>query len=292
MDPQKTNTPAISRVYKNTTDYLKNNPIVFLPFIIFALFESLFLTLIFLAPRLPFKLVLGPPIRVFWGERFLHYPANFLLLPKLNSFAKMGLAIVIGSLLSGMAIAIISDIYHKRRVKLSASFLIALKRYASLFIIVFIITVLFYYLTRLATFTLASYFISGHTRLLFFGPGTWMGPVLLFINFLIAVLIQAPFIYSIPILIIEEEKLGKAIAKSFAMFREFFALTLMLVGLPMFIYLPLFILQINTAFLIKGVFPESVLLVLFSGIVMSSLIIDPLITVSTTLFYLMKKEAN
>lgn len=292
MDSQKTNLPSISKVYKNTTDYLKNNPVVFLPFIIFALFESLFLTLIFLAPRLPFKAVLGPPIRAFWGEKFLHYPANFLLLPKLNSFAKMGLAIVIGALLSGMAVAIISDIYHKRRVKLSASFFTALKRYASLFVIVFIVTVLFYYLTRLTTFGLAKYFMAGHTRLLFLGPGTWMGPVLLFINFLVAVLIQSPFIYSIPILIIEEEKLGKAIAGSFAMFKEFFALTLMLVGLPMFIYLPLFILQINTAFLIKGVFPESVLLVLFLGIIMSSLIIDPVITVSTTLFYLMKKEVN
>lgn len=239
---------------------------------------------------MPLRLILGPPIRTFWGERFLHYPFNFLLLPKLLNLSRMALAVVFSSLLTGAAVAMVFDVYSKKHPKLSACLKSGLKRYIHLFAIVLIFTGLFYFLGKIITQGLLKYFMAGHTRLLFLRAGIWMGPILTCINFLLALLIQSAFIYAIPILMIEEEKLIKSIVKSFILFKKLFIKTLILVGLPMLLYIPIMVLLNNSAFLISNVFPESILLVLILGGIISSLIIDPIVTISTTFLYLMNKE--
>lgn len=292
MNSQTAATPSIKKVYNTAVKSFKDNPAIFVPFLIFAILEFIGLIIVFLAPRMPLRLILGPPIRTFWGERFLHYPLNFVLLPKLISLTRMFLSVFAGSLLTGMAVAIIADIYNKKPIKLKASFLLALKKYIYLFAIVFIFTLAFYLLVKIVTIGLIKYFIAGHSRLLFIRVATWMGPLLFIINFLFALLIQSMFIYAIPIIIIEKEKLIRAIIKSFALFKKLFVPTIILVGLPMLIYIPLLILQYNTAFLINRLFPEFIMLLSVLGIITASLLIDPLVTVSTTLLYLMNKEKN
>jgi hypothetical protein len=292
MSSQKTNIPALQKVYNTTAKSLKENLALFIPFIVFALVESLVLIIIYLAPRAPLRSILGPVIRTFWGEKFLHYPTNFLLLPKLSSLARMGLSVVIGSLLTGMAVAMIFDIYHKKHPRLSAALKAALKKYISLFTIVLITTFSYYFLVKAIAWGLLRYFIAGHNRLLFLRPRLWMGPILSVIVFILAVLIQSAFTYAIPILIIEKEKLVESIIKSFGLYKKFFLRTLLLVGLPMLTYIPILVLIHNAAFLINTVFPEYVLLVLFIGLIMSALVIDVLVTVSTAWFYLLNKEKD
>lgn len=276
----------VKKAYNSTFRSLKATPALYIPFIIFAFFEFIALIFIYFAPRMPLRLIFGPPIRTFWGERFLHYPANFLLFPKLISLSRFALTVVLGSLLTGMAVAIILDIYNKKTIKLKDSFLLAFKKYISLFSIVFIFSVIFYILVKIVTIGLAKYFIAGHSRLLFLKASLWLGPLSSCINFILALLIQSAFIYAIPVLIIEKEKLIKSIIKSFGLFKKLFIPTLILVGLPMFIYIPILVLNYNTLFLIYRVFPEFILLVGFLGIIMSSLIIDPLVTISTASLYL------
>src|SRR4030042_674360 len=98
--------------------YFKNSPALFIPFLIFAAAESASLIFISLIPRMPLKLVFGPPIKTFWGEIFLHYPANFILMPKLASLARMGLTVVLGSLFTGMAVSAIFNMHQKRHINL------------------------------------------------------------------------------------------------------------------------------------------------------------------------------
>ena len=220
----------------------------------------------------------------------MHYPLNFLLLPKLTSLARMGLTILLGSLLTGMAVAITLDIYHKKQIKLGTAFKTALKKYIYLFSVVFLFTLLFYLLVKIFTIGLIKYFIAGHRRLLFLGIGIWLGPILIIINFLLALFVQSAFIYAIPLIIIEKEKLIKAIIKSFALFKKLFVPTLILVGLPMLLYIPIIILQYKSAILMSRLFPEAILLVSILGLVISSLVIDPIVTISTTFLYLLNKE--
>jgi len=290
MSSPKTSAPSIKRVFNTTVKSLKNNPAVFVPFLSFLIIELIALVMIFLAPRMPFRLVLGPAIRTFWGERFMHYPLNFLLLPKLASLSKMVAAVIFSSLLTGMAVAIVSDIYHKKQLRLGASFKSACKKYINLFAVVLTFTLLFYFSMKLLTVGLMRYFLAGNSRLLFLGIGAWMGPVLMAINFALAILIQSAFAYAIPLLIIDNEKLIRAMLRSILLFKKLFFQTLGIVGLPMLIAVPFIILQYKSAFLIDRLFPESVLLLLFVSSIVSSLIIDALITVSTTVLYLMNKE--
>jgi hypothetical protein len=143
---------------------------------------------------------------------------------------------------------------------------------------------------KIASKILLKYFTSGHTRLLFIGAKIWLGPILLVYNFALAIIIQSAFVYAIPILIIENTSLIKAIAKSFLLFRKYFIKTILLVGLPMILYIPIIVLQSDPGFLIVQLFPESILLISTLSLLISSLVIDLLITLTTTHLYLLTKN--
>lgn len=283
---------SIKNAYASTFNCFKKHSAVLIPFLIFALLESACLILLFLIPRMPLVKFLGPPIRTFWGEKFLHYPMNFLLLPKLNSLSRMFFSVFIGSLLTGSAVAIAIAAFTGGKAKLKNAFKIALKKYLSLFTLVLLITMLFYFLNKATTLLLFKYFLAGHTRLLFIGARTWLGPLSIIVNLGLAIFIQSLFTYTIPLMIAEDTKLIKAIFKSVVLFVRFFFPTLVLVALPMLAYIPIIVLTYNSAFLIDKVFPEIVLVVLFTGTLISSLVVDALTTVSTTFLYLNNRKGK
>lgn len=268
----------------------KKQPVLLLPFCIFAFLELLTLILLYYFPRMPLKSLFGPPITTLWGERFLHYPLNFLLLPKLFSFARMALSIVAGSLLTAVAVAIVSDIYHKKHIKLKSVFLLALKKYPACFIVVFTFTVSFFFLSRFITTLLYRYFMSGHTRLLFLKAQLWLGPILYAFNFLLGVFIQAAFVYAIPALIIDNKKLLRSISLSVRVLKRNFISTIVIVGAPLLAYIPISLLSAKGAFLINQIFPEVILVIAAAGIVVASLVIDPIITACSAYIFLMDKE--
>lgn len=284
------NSKALLKVYQNTFLSFKKNHLIYLPFLIFAVAEAISLILIVLAPRTPLVLIFGPPIRTFWGEGFLHYPANFLLLPKLASLSRMFLSLLLGSLLTGIAVLMLRDYYNNKRQTLTSYFKVTLSNYPSLFLVVLIFTASFYFLTKVLILGLAKYFTGGHRQLLFLSARTWMGPILLFLNFLFIIFIQSIFVFAIPLIMIEKRKFISAIAGSFSLFRRMFLRTIILIILPMLLYLPIIILNYKAAFLIEELFPEAIFIVLFAGIIISSLIVDPVITISATCLYLLYKE--
>ena len=289
MNLQNSSLATTKKAFKESWLALKNNRVIFIPFLIFAIVDLVSLFILFLAPRMPLRLALGPIIRTIWSETFLHYPANFILLQKLSFLSRLALSVLIGSLLTGMAVSIIQSIFYKRPVELKKSFLSALKIYFSLFLVTLIVTGLFYFTGKAMSFVLAKYF-SRHARLLFIGARIWFGPVSMALNFLIALFIQALFIYAIPLLIIEKMKFKKAIARSFVLLKKLFIPTILLIGLPMLLYIPIIVMEYNTVFLIEKFIPEIILVILMTGIIINSLLIDPLITAATTLLYLKKKE--
>lgn len=282
---------GLQKAYQATFNSFKKYPQLFFPFLIFTALELIALLILYFAPQMPLVKIFGPPIRTFWGERFLHYPLNFFLLPKLLSLARMGLTIFFGSLLTAMAVAMVDEVYNKKTPKLGSAFRAAFKKYVYLFVVVALFTLLFYFLNKLILKGLIYYFVrAGHPRLLFWEARFWLGPFLLTLNFLLAIFIQSAFIYAIPLLIIEKEKLMPSIRKSFVLFKNLFIPTLLLVTLPMLLYVPVVVLQQKSGFLIERVFPESILLVLILDTVVTALVIDPLITVSATVLFLLSRE--
>lgn len=266
---------SLKKTYNATLSSLRDKPLIFLPFLIYAFLELIGLLMIYSIPRYPLIVIFGPLIRTLWGEAFLHYPSNFLLLPKLASLSRMLISVVFGSLLTAVAISML----YKKSPK------DAVKKYVSLFLITFIMTALFYAAVKIITIALIKYFMAGHSSMLFIKANMWLGPFLVVINMLMALFIQSAFIYTIPTLMLKESKFTSAIFESFTFFKKHFVLTIILVGLPMLIYLPITILNHNTGFLIRKLFPEFILWTAFLNLILNSLIIDPLITISTALFY-------
>ncbi|MFA5093592.1 MAG: hypothetical protein WC543_06635, partial [Candidatus Omnitrophota bacterium] len=240
---------SLKRVYDKTNQSIKSNPVLLVPFAIFAACEFIVLIIAYLAPRMPLKLLLGPPIRALWGERFLHYPINFILIPKLVSLARIGLTVLIGSLLTGVTTLLVYKLFKKSKPSLKNAFKASFKKYISLFGIILLFTLIFYFLDKVTSKILLKYFISGHTKLLFLSAKLWLGPILMGINFIFAVIVQSAFIYAIPVLLIEEKSLTKSVIKSFALFKRLFLKTVILVGLPMLLYIPIVVLQSDSAFL-------------------------------------------
>ncbi|MBU2541249.1 MAG: hypothetical protein KJ593_05045 [Candidatus Omnitrophica bacterium] len=191
-----------------------------------------------------------------------------------------------------MAVAIIFDIYKNKHINLAKCFNVAIKKYLSLFTVVLIFTLGYYVFTKILTVSLAKYFVAGHERLLFLSAKVWIGPIFIILNFVVAVLLQALFIYAIPGIIIDNKNLFKAIGNSIVFFLKKFIATLILVGLPMLLYIPIIILNANKLFLINKFFPEFILFVVGISIIIGSLIIDPLIIMSTTLLYLGHKKSQ
>ena len=281
----------IGKTLHKTLYIFSNNPIIFLPFTFFALIEIAGLIFLYLIPRMPLQTLFGPPIRTFWGERFLHYPYNFLLLPKLSFYSRLLLSIGIGSFLLGTAVALTNEIFNsKKKIRMGASLKCAAKKYIALFAYGLIINALFYSSEKAITFLLIKYFLSGHKSLLFLKAQVWLGPIAAGLSFITVLLVQSAFAYVIPELIIGNQKLLKAFTQSVRLCIKFFFPTTALVGLAMLSYIPILVLIANSSFLIHTFFPEAIFYTLLLGAVINSFVIDLPIAVSTTCLYLFYKE--
>lgn len=280
MENPKSNKLSFISVISSTVAAVKHKPAIIVPFVIFTLIDVLWIMLLFLAPRDPFIKLFGPPIRAIFGEKFLHYPVNFVLLPQLVSYSRMGLAVLFSSLLSGISVAIL----YKKPLKT------AFKKYAGLFLIVFIIYALFLVLIKVYGFILVKYFMAGHKSLLFIGAKWWLGPISSAAVFVFSVILQVAFVYAIPVLIREDATFIKAVFKGVRFSAKNLLLTFFLIILPMLLYIPFTILTQRTTFLIDRFFPEVILILLVVSSIVNSLVIDPLITLSTALYYEKKQE--
>ena len=78
--------------------------------------------------------------------------------------------------------------------------------------------------------------------------------------------------------------------KSIRLYLKLLIPTTALVAIPMLLYIPIIILRNNTQYLINAFFPESIVLLGILAIAVASLVIDPIVTISTTYLYLLKKE--
>jgi hypothetical protein len=265
--------------YSVTVRSLQKNPRIFIPFLVFAVLEALSFIFLYLAPREPLRAVMGPIIKTMWGEQFLHYPRNFLILPKLAGYARMVLSVLFGSILTGVAIALL----YKKPLSL------AFHKFVNLMVIILLLTGVYYFLNKAVFVFFVKYFNAGHEKFLFIGPRWWLGAFSPAISLFLGLILQAIVTYAIPILLTTEKKFIGAMAGSFMFFIKNPVVTLLLVGIPLLISVPLIFLNYNAAYLMGPFSPEIILWLGFLGIIVNSLILDPLITLTTATFYLEKR---
>ncbi len=288
---------AVTKTFSATVKIFKDHPKIFLPFLTLCLLQILALIILYFSPRLPLRTVFGPIIHTFFGQRsgstFLHYPYNFLLLPKLFQISSLGLSLFFGALTSGAAIFMVQSVYNKKSEDFLGALWLSFKKYVYLFIIVALWITLLHYSSKVLIFCFAKFTV------LIAKLGFYMIlklflrlPFLSVTNFLLTVFVHSLLVYAIPILVLDKEKLWKSIFKSLVFFKRNMLSTLILVGLPMLIYLPFSLLLQKPVFLMNKFFPEIVAYIIFVGIAVNYLLIDPLITTCSALFYLSRRKEN
>lgn len=264
--------------WRLTFGLFKQNPRVLIPFVLVGLFDLSILLLIYLAPRPPLSALLAPPIRAFWGERFLHYPFNLLLIPRLFDYGHTISTAFMGVLMTGAAIGMLKQAKEGHKPNILFNLVKSLRMYLRLLVI------------WLVMFGLVSAAFKGLPAIFHFKQGA-ASQIALSAAFFVSILIEAFFIYAMPAVIIEEKKAGAAIKRSISFSKSAFLPTLILVALPTLIYIPMIILRGKLPMLMSKVFPEAVLIFLAVGIVVS-VIIDCLITSSAAILFLNKKEGE
>ncbi len=277
----------IGSVWKMSAENLKREPLIFLPFLISGSVKLLFLLFIFLAPMDPFSIFLGPPIRRLWGERFLHYPFNFLLTHQLFHPTQIIIYIILDGFLTGIAVWLIFQAFGNKKVIFKDGLKKAFSKYLTLTAIVLIIFFISELIFRGERYALAKFLLKTKIVQPLIKQGI-LDEVMLIINFLFVILAETLLAFAIPAAIIENKRLFRAIRRSFSILKTLFFQTFVLVLVPTILYLPVSLLKNNLPQLMEKTFPEITLVVLISGILIA-MCIDCLVTSSVTVLFLVKK---
>jgi hypothetical protein len=262
-----------------------SEPKILVPFGALAVAETFTLWCLASSPHFPLSIILAPPIKSIWGPVYLHYPYIYELLPKVFYYAKIVVGIFVGSVTSGMAVLAIARSSRKDVVDIKKIFFDVLKRYLTLFILAIILFTSVHFVMKQPQFLFFKYFRT-HPKLLFIGPKFWFTVFLPVLTFVLAVVLQALFVYSIPSVVIKGKKFLVALWSGIRIFFKTLIRTLFAVLIPMILYIPVTMLRSNLGVLADKFTPESVMVVMFIGILAGTVIVDCLVTVATTLIFL------
>ncbi|EKD27722.1 MAG: hypothetical protein ACD_79C00605G0002, partial [uncultured bacterium] len=122
------------RKFKKSFSLIFENPKIILPFLILAIIDGFALYIIFLAPQYPLAKIFAPPIKKFFGEKFLHFPYIFFLMPKLMQYCAIVLNFFPGIILSAIHVQFVGNIVRKEKLLFWENMLYSFKRIAALII--------------------------------------------------------------------------------------------------------------------------------------------------------------
>ena len=264
---------------KQSWDILKTSPSLATPFVLFALLEGMMLYLLFLAPQEPFARLLAPPIARFFGEQSIRYPGHLLMLPQLLYYAKLFLSFLPGMFISAYFIGLIADVKLKRKTSRRYRIKTALRRFFALLVIWgFGIGVL-----KLVELL--------YVQAIGWGDSQGYRTTLQFLVYFLSFWFQILFLYALPLVILAEQSLLKALIGNFRYLGRLFVPTTICIFLAALIYLGVYIFEKDLIRLAARTEPEIIVVVLAAGIPLT-LIINLLVTTATTLLFIDEQETD
>lgn len=275
-------------VWSMTFRMIVKYPRVLIPFLSIALFETLILTVLFYYPRPPFSAIFAQPIKAFFGVRYLHYPYNLLLLPKLFYYGQVITMLTLGVIMVGMAIGMIGQVHTEgNKPRILGNINRSLRRFFALSGIWFITFIASLAILKMPLFLITKLSLPPlAAKLLLF--------VFFYGGFLAVFLIEAVFIYAYPAIIIERRGLINGVMRSFSMAKDVFVATVILVLVPRILDIAGMFLKykmINVSNSNFPVFPE-ISVVVITVIIWMTFIADSLVFLSTANLFMLKMEVD
>jgi hypothetical protein len=280
-------TKDLGLLLRSAVGTLVSHKILLFPFAAIAFLQLLVLELLYFYPRFPLKIIFGPLVHKLWAEEFLHYPQNFLLLPKLFQYSQIPFFIFVGSLFIAVAILMVQKENSGERVSFRQVLGEVLPQYVHIVVaalIMFFGVWIFFmiygrvYERALQIRSTSGIFYNIKAAALYGAP---------YVNLLWSVTVTALFAYVFPIIVIGKKKVFSAIWQNFRLLRGSFWLTFGLVLLPSLLYFP--VLWLRNIFSIDRFAPEATVIILAIS-VMVTVFIDAVVYTGLTIRYLWKLE--
>jgi hypothetical protein len=263
-------------VFRKLTGLIKRYPVIVMPFIAIAVFEAVTLTVLFLAPRPPLSMAIAPVIRAFWGEQFLHYPTNFLLLPKLFEYSRNILTFFTGIFFSGIALSMLLQASKGQRPEWFLGFGRVFSRYFRLALIWGLI----FGLSAASSKVLSHY--AG-----MFPSFRWF----IAAEFAVSLVTQLLFVFSFPAIIVENRKAFMSLVRSLALLKNYPLTAFLIVFIPSLLVFPVMYAHVKLPFLMGTFAPEATLWVLGLHIGLVT-VVDCLVTLGAGMLLIMHREDN
>ena len=275
----------VGLIWGMTFRTLRRYPVIIIPFMIIAFLEATVLTLSYLAPRPPLLAILGPIIRAFFdfpfgsdagGEAFLHYPINFLLLPRLLRIGQVAIGATVGVVMTALAVRMVSQANEGSSPSWGINLRDAIFRYFTLLVFWGIV------------FSLGMAASRGLPRLI---PGEALRPVIPYLSLGIIVLIETFFAYGVAAIMLENQRAWRAIVRTLSIAKSAFLPTLILVFTPLIFQILFILVRGRLPQLMTRFFPEITLFVLGTGIIIG-FITNFILRTSIVILFLVKRDTE
>ncbi|MDI6781756.1 MAG: hypothetical protein QME49_06630 [bacterium] len=263
-------------------------PAIFLPFAIITLCEIILLIILLLSPHPIMEPLLGPPIRRFFGEMFLHYPYNFSLLPTLFEYASLPLSLLLMPLMCAATVGMTAFVVNGEKAKLKKNLGLAVKKYVPSLFLWIIVLFIYICIFMLLKFLAVQCYPPALAKILHI-PSWRMFTICQYLSLFVCLLVEPFLAYAIPVMILEKKKLFSAIKEGIIVGWSLYLPTIVLILVPaLFGACMVLIKQKMLSFFINFL-PESVLGVMAGGFILT-LFIGVLMTTSLTVLFLIKRQ--
>ena len=257
----------LNAIHKEAMTVILHNPVILLLFVLLGAIEAFALTTLFLSHSAPFSKLFAPIIRRFWGERFLHYPDNFLLLPKLYGYANAVILTIVGLIISAICIKLIEASVTRTGASTLGAMQQAFKKYFGMLAV------------WIPAFLLMRYGVANLMPLI---------PRVLALQFVLIlilfIVVQAVTTFLFAAIVTSESGFFKAIGDGFKRLKTHGGLVMAAIFIPCAVGVFLSFLK-STAPSFVRVYPESVLVILYVGIIVT-MAVDLYVTSVSTILYL------
>jgi len=265
------------------------NQQIFYPFIIIVFINLVILEILYFSPRYPLLVFFAPIISRIWGQEYLHYPMDMMLLPKLFYYAQMVIYLFLSSILSVLVVDMVAAINNENPVSFKASLQKSLPGYIYIVLYSFLSLLLFQVFDKAYGLLLHRAFKIHSTAGTYFWIKKFLFYAAPYAQFIFGIFVTALFIYVPVLIILEKNKFLGALIGNFKVLFGSFWLTVGLVLVPTLFYLPLLLMRENIGSLAEMISPQIQVLVIVLGIFVTTAINIFIVTAATS-HYLYKKE--
>lgn len=268
---------------------LAENPIILFPLCISVFFQLLALEILYFSVRFPLSVFFGPIIKRLWGETYLHYPFNFVLLPKLFYYAQVAIFIFLGGFLCAMAVALIASINSEKKATVKSAFKETLPRYIHIFVASVLSFSLFSVLSIPYQMLAKRILISKSEKAILPYLKATITHGDPYFMLLIGVIASALLAFLIPVIVVEKKKIIAALIHNFKTLYRSFWFIVAVILVPTLLYVPVLLLRNSVSATADMALPGIPLLVVILSVFVT-LAIDAAVLTATTIYYLSKRE--